>query len=75
MGRTVKSTTRASEPFVFRKRIGSTTYKVGLHFNEEAKERLEDKIQRMLKNDLQSLPKCAKMDVLQAGWLPERGSL
>ena len=75
MGQTVKSTTRVSEPFVLRRRIGSTTFKVGIYFDEGAKERLEDKIQRMLRNDLQCPPKCATMKPLQAGWLPERGSL
>ena len=74
MGQTVKST-NLQEPFVFRRRIGSTTFKVGIHFNEEARETINDKVLRMLKNDLQSLPNCATMKPLQAGWLPERGSL
>jgi len=74
MGRTVKSTTRASEPFVFRRRIGSTTFKVGIHFNEEARETINDKVLRMLKNDLQCPPGNATIKPLQAGWLLERGS-
>jgi hypothetical protein len=63
------------ESFVLHRRIGSTTYKVGLHFNKNAKETLEDKIRRLLKNDLQSAPGHAKMEPLQAGWLSERSSL
>ena len=74
MGRTVNNT-RVSEPFVLHRRIGSTTFKVGIHFNEEARETIEDKVLRMLKNDLQCSSKCVTMKPLQAGWLPERGSL
>jgi hypothetical protein len=64
----------APEPFVLQRRIGSTLYKVGIYFNPEAKETLNEKVQRLLKNDLQSAPECVKMDSLQADWLSERGS-
>ena len=72
MNSTVKKTTVAPEQFVLYRRIGSPTYKVGIHFNEKARETLEDKILRLLKNDLNLRPKNATMEALQAGWLPER---
>lgn len=34
------------------KSIGKTTYVVRVHFNEEAKETMKDKINRMIKNDI-----------------------
>jgi hypothetical protein len=71
---TVKKIT-APEPFVLQRRIGSTTYRVRLHFNPNAKETLNEKVQRLLKNDLQSAPDSVKMESLQADWLSERGSL
>jgi len=75
MNQTENRTTRVSEPFVLHRQIGSTTFKVGIHFNEEASETLNDKVLRMLKNDLQYPSNNATMKPLQAGWLPERGSL
>ena len=73
MNCTVKKIT-ASEPFVLQRRIGSTLYKVGIHFNPEAKETLNEKVQRLLKNDLQSAPESGTMKSLQADWLSERTS-
>ena len=61
--------------FVLTKRIGSTTYRVGVHFSKTSKETLNEKIIRLIKNDLQFTPKNVKMEPLQAGWLPERSSL
>jgi hypothetical protein len=66
--------TTAPEPFVLHKKIGSTHYKVGIYFCPEAKETLEDKIRRLIKNDLKAAPGCAKLKPLQADWLSERGS-
>ena len=74
MNCTVKKIT-ASEPFVLQRRIGSTNYRVKIHFNPNARETLNEKVQRLLKNDLQSAPENAKVETLQAGWLSERGSL
>ena len=68
---TVKSTT-TPEPYVLKRTIGSTTYKVRIHFDTAAKETLEDKIRRLIKNDLQNSQKNATMEPLQADWLPER---
>ena len=68
----LKSPTTAPEQFVLQRRIGSTLYKVGIHFNPNAKEALNEKVLRLLKNDLQTAPEHAKMESLQADWLSER---
>jgi len=61
-----------------RKKIGNTTYKVSVHFNDRSKENIEDKILRLAKNDaeniLQSQRVCDIMEVPQTGRLPERSS-
>jgi len=57
------------------KRIGSTTFLVNVHFNKEGRETLEEKALRLMKNELNFAPKNATINSLQAGWLPERGSL
>ena len=64
----------APEPNVIIRQIGSTTFKVNLHFDLNAKESLNEKVLRLLKNDLQSTPENVKMKTLQAGWLSERSS-
>ena len=73
MNQALKNTT-TSEPFVMQRRVGSTVYNIGIYFTPEAKETLEDKVRRLLKNDLQIAPENAIMKPLQAGWLSERGS-
>ena len=57
------------------KRIGSTTYKVGVHFNKSATETFGDKVMRLIKNDLNLMPLGATMNLPQTGWFAERGSL
>jgi len=60
------------------KRIGNTLYRVGVHFsptNPDNKETLQDKILRLIKNDLNLSPLCAKMELPQTGRLLEGGSL
>ena len=47
--KTVKSSTTSPEPFVLHRQIGSTTYRVRLHFNPNAKETLDEKVRRLLK--------------------------
>ena len=74
MSNASKIQTTAPEPFVLYRKIGSTHYKVGIHFNPDAKETLDDKVRRLLKNDLKSAPNQGKMYSLQADWLSERGS-
>ena len=68
-------TTRVSEPFVLRRRIGSTVYKVNVHFNPDAKETMDDKLLRLIKNDLNQAPKNVTMNLLQTGRLSERSSV
>ena len=35
----------------FKKRIGSTTYVVSVHFNKESRETVEDKILKLIENE------------------------
>jgi hypothetical protein len=63
------------ESFAMKKRIGSTTFIVNVYFNKKGRETLEEKALRLMKNELKFAPKCANINPLQAGWLPERGSL
>jgi len=72
---TVKNSTTSPEPYVLHRQIGSTTYRVRLHFNPNAKETLDEKVLRLLKNELQTAPDNVIMESLQACCLPERGSL
>jgi hypothetical protein len=69
-----KNQTAAPEPFVLNRKIGSTLYKVGVHLSPNASETLDDKIRRLLKNELKAMLDSVKMDLLQAGWLSERGA-
>ena len=70
MNQTSKDTTRVPGQNVFQRRIGSTTYRVGIHFNPDAKENFNDKILRLMKNDLNLLRGHATMELPQTGWLP-----
>jgi hypothetical protein len=54
--KTTTTTPRAEQP-EFVKRIGKTTYRVKIHFNPNSKETINDKIIRMLKNEIQQNPK------------------
>jgi len=72
---TATQSTTTPEPFVLHRQIGSTTFRVRLHFNPDARETLDEKVRRLLKNDLQSASGDATMVPLQAGWLSERSSL
>jgi len=56
------------------KRIGSTTYRVNAHFCERAKETIQDKILRMVRNDLSLTSRNATMELPQTVWLLERSS-
>ncbi|MCL2841629.1 MAG: hypothetical protein FWE05_12755 [Defluviitaleaceae bacterium] len=47
------------------KRIGSTTYKVGVHFNKSATETYSDKVLRLAKNDLNPVSTHATMQLPQ----------
>ena len=42
------------EAVTFTKRIGCTTYRVGVHFSEVSTETAQDKILRLVKNEAQN---------------------
>ena len=49
---TVKNNT--PEPYRFKKRIGSIVYEVAIHFNQDAKETMDDKIKRLIRNEMEA---------------------
>lgn len=49
-------TTKEDKPDLV-KTIGKTTYRVKVHFNPKARETMQDKIVRMLRNDVSQSPK------------------
>jgi hypothetical protein len=65
---------RVADTSQFTKRIGSTVYKVGLHFNQDANETMDDKILRLIKNEWNYSQKHGIMELPQTGRLPERSS-
>ena len=66
--------TNEPRPIVTRKRIGSTTYEVHSYFNPQAKESVEEKLMRIIKNDLTSGKNRGIMRMSQTGLLHERSS-
>ena len=66
---------RVADKSQFTKRIGSTVYKVGLFFNQDAKETMDDKILRLIKNEWNCSQNHGIMDIPQTGRLPERSSI
>ena len=63
-----------TEPITIRKRIGSTIYEVNAYFNPEAKETVEEKLLRIIRNELTSGINRGIMNLSQTARLPERGS-
>jgi hypothetical protein len=59
------------EPLKLLKRIGSTTYEVTIRFSPDSHETLDDKIYRLIGNDMAGMP----FPSPQTGKLPERSSL
>ena len=41
------------EPYRLKKRLGSTVYEVNVYFNQDAKETMNDKIMRLVRNEAQ----------------------
>jgi len=39
------------EPRVYKRRIGSTTYRVGVHFSTTVRENFSDKVIRIIRNE------------------------
>ncbi len=52
-----QTTTQHTAPTV-RKQINGTTYIVRVHFNENARETMDDKIKRLLRNEIQQNVTC-----------------
>lgn len=75
MNRTLENQILQPEQVNFTYKIGSTIYQIGVHYNDTNKESLDDKIFRMMKNDLQSGTNFGIIKAPQAELLPERGSL
>ena len=48
-----KKPKRQAEPQILLKRVGSTSYKVAVHFSKTSKETLNDKILRLIRNEVQ----------------------
>jgi hypothetical protein len=42
------------EPYRLKKRLGSTVYEVNVYFNQDAKETMNDKIMRLVRNESHS---------------------
>ena len=58
---THSTTNNAACPTV-RKQIGKTTYIVRVHFSETAKETMEDKIKRLLREEVRKMLLLYKLD-------------
>lgn len=66
---------RPSNTFSLNRRIGSTTYKVTIHFSNDATETMEDKILRLIRNEATTDgPECGIIDVSQMGRQSERSA-
>ncbi len=50
----VAQTPKASPAGTFSMRMGSTTYIVGVHFSKESKDTLEDKVKRLMRDDVKA---------------------
>ena len=45
---------KSHTPVALRKQIGGTMYVVRVHFNEDAKENMKDKIKRLIESDVKT---------------------
>ena len=52
--KTTTATEKVEQPDLV-KRIGKTTYHVKVHFNPNSKETMQDKIMRMLRNEVRQM--------------------
>ena len=50
---TATTITEQTAPVLIRK-IGNTTYMVGIHFSQASKETMDDKLLRLIKNDIRN---------------------
>lgn len=74
VGATARGRTTHAGP-TLRKRIGSTVYEVHVHFNRDGRETMNDKIMRLVTNDLNHPRDNVILKAPQMNRLPERGSL
>ena len=58
----------------FQRRIGGSLYEVNFYFKHDAKETMEEKLIRLLQNDLINLSSDDMIMALQTDGLPERGT-
>ena len=65
---------RVADMSRFSKRIGSTVYKVRIYFSQDTNETINDKILRLAKNDLNFVPECDTINMLQTEQLSGRSS-
>jgi len=63
-----------AEPLNVQKRIGSTVYDIEVYVKKFAGESAEEKIMRLIRNDLNLGSSLGKMDLPQTGRLAERSS-
>ena len=54
---TTTTATEQTAPVLVRK-IGKTTYMVGIHFSQTSKETMDDKVLRLIKNDIRNAAMC-----------------
>ena len=54
---TAPTTSEPTAPVLVRK-IGKTTYMVGIHFSQTSKETMDDKVLRLIKNDIRNAAMC-----------------
>ena len=66
---------RPGNTFSMNRRLGSTTYKITVHFSNDATETLEDKILRLIRNEATTDgPECGIIDVSQMSRQSERSA-
>ena len=53
---TAPTTTEQTAPMI--RKIGKTTYMVGIHFSQTSKETMDDKVLRLIKNDIRNAAMC-----------------
>ena len=52
--KTAVTTAQNAKPMTIQKRIGSIVYEVGIYFNQNAKETMNDKILRLIKRNMEA---------------------
>ena len=63
-----------AESLNVQKRIGSTVYEIEVYVKTSTGETIEEKIMRLIRNDLNTAPSRGNLNMPQTGRLPERSS-